>query len=517
MTPSRSTPAALRLPLAAVCIVLIASLAGPARAATFYVSADGADADDRGGRSPDAAWRSLAYACDRIPEGEHTLQLGPGLFPATRPSRPKSGLTIVGAGTEGDGATRIVASTDWPVPQAGAAAEAPPDRQPEDEYLVFLQGVSNVTIRNLVLASEPEHRITGGLLGRNVKGVTVAEAYVHDFAWTGLRFEHSSGVVVRHCTIRNASTERRRWHGGLISSRWLHNSAFHHNRVISDVGGGYGYKGGGHRNVRFHHNVIDVAGEFAIESAHENEYDVEIDHNYLTRCISVPKGGQGADPTKEGHEYSFWIHHNLLTDSYTVEGPRNHLRLSHNYIRIEKTGGRVYTHHGGTNHGPVWIHHNVVENLDRAFIWMNNGLAENIYVYHNTVFCADAGDRTGSILDAWTAERLDNWVVKNNIFVAPADRPRKLMPEERGVPGKIIAADNLCVNVTAVPEGNHVGVDPGLRGEGAKPWPYFAPAGPASFVVDRGVDVGLPFEGKAPDLGAYEFGREAPFPDVPSP
>jgi hypothetical protein len=29
-----------------------------------------------------------------------------------------------------------------------------------------------------------------------------------------------------------------------------------------------------------------------------------------------------------------------------------------------------------------------------------------------------------------------------------------------------------------------------------------------SFVVDRGTDLGFPFEGQAPDLGAFEFGAE---------
>jgi hypothetical protein len=74
----------------------------------------------------------------------------------------------------------------------------------------------------------------------------------------------------------------------------------------------------------------------------------------------------------------------------------------------------------------------------------------------------------------------------------------------------------LCINLTGVPEGNHRRVDPGLRRKSKKPWPFYAPAAATSFVVDRGVEVGLPFEGKAPDIGAYEYGSEAPFPDVPS-
>jgi hypothetical protein len=284
---------------------------------------------------------------------------------------------------------------------------------------------------------------------------------------------------------------------------------------MSTIGGGYGYKGGGHVGVRIHHNYVDVSGGFAIESAHENEFGVEIDHNYLTRCISIPKSGQGADPDSRGYEYSFWIHDNYLTDSYTVEGPRNHLRLSHNYIHVERPNGRIYTHHGGINHGPVWIHHNVIENVDRALVWMNNGLAENIYIYNNTIFCADAGRRTGALLGAYSGDRLGNWVFKNNVVIAAWSQSRKLFPDQRGVPEKINATHNLCINVTGVPEGNYADVDPGLRREGDKPWHFYLPAGEGSPVVDRGEDVGFPSKGKAPDIGAFELGEERPLMEIP--
>ena len=59
-----------------------------------------------------------------------------------------------------------------------------------------------------------------------------------------------------------------------------------------------------------------------------------------------------------------------------------------------------------------------------------------------------------------------------------------------------------------VPSGNFIDNDPGLTLSGKKPYPYYAPRLETSFVVDKGVDVGLPFKGAAPDIGAYEFGDE---------
>ena len=234
-----------------------------------------------------------------------------------------------------------------------------------------------------------------------------------------------------------------------------------------------------------------------------------------TKRISIPKSGQGENPNNKGFEYSFWIHHNFLTDSYAIEGPRNHLRLSHNYIRIEDTGGNVYTQHGGKNNGPVWIHHNVIENVDRGLVWVNRGDAKNIYVYNNTVTFADAGDRAGAILSAPNRDsrdnnNIENWVARNNVFIAPVSQPRKLF-RENGADPDIAATDNLMVNVANVPAGNSVDIAPRFLKEGDRPWPFYTPADVDSPLVDRGTDVGLPFLGAAPDIGAYELGQSTPF------
>ncbi len=497
---------------------LLGLLGGHAFAAepvTYFVSVTGADDADRDGKTAMTAWRSLAFACERVPAGDGLIQLGAGTFVADRTARPKSGVTIAGqSATDGQKssdkesakslATRIVAAKDWKL------AEKITDMGPDHEYLIDLKRVKGVTIRDLVLSSDPEHRITGAIHVRDGEQVVLQDLVLRDFRWNGLALEHSHHLTVQRCLIENASIDKLHHHGGLIRTRWIKDSELHHNQLIATQGHGYGYKGGGHEGVRLHHNTIRVVSEFAIESAHENEYGLEIAHNVLNRCVSVPKSGQGDDPNKRGFEYSVWIHDNLMTDSYAVEGPRNHLRLSHNHIRCEKTGGRIYTHHGGNNRGPVWIHHNVIENVDRAFVWMNEGLAENISIFNNTVTFADAGDRAGTVLGAYSGERLNGWVVKNNVFMAPASQPRRLMPTERGVSQKITASRNLSIHITGTPDGNHLDTPPGFRLEGDKPWPFYAPATANSFVVGRGADVGLLFKGQAPTLGAFEFGDQPP-------
>ena len=81
-------------------IFLLASIAAfslsGAFAKTFHVSPDGADEQSRDGSSPEHAWASLAYACERVPEGAHTIQLAAGTFVATRTASPKMASPSLG-------------------------------------------------------------------------------------------------------------------------------------------------------------------------------------------------------------------------------------------------------------------------------------------------------------------------------------------------------------------------------------------------------------------------------------
>lgn len=484
-------------PLAVLC--LLAGLPAAATAETFHVATTGEDADARDGKSPEAAWKSLAYACDKVPAGEHTIKVGPGTFTATRTARPKAGVSIVGSGRGGDGATRIVADAGWKL----VSAEVLP--KPADEFLIAVAKAKGVAVRDLELASPPDHRVSGAVYATGAEGLVLDNLALREFRWAALYLEHSSKLDVGYCDIENGATDKDKFHTGAVRSRWLKDSEIHHCRVVTAVGKEYGYKAGGHENVQFHHNYVEVQGEFAVESAHENEYGLDIHHNYLNRCISVPKSGQGDDPTKRKFEYSVRIHHNLLTDSYTVEGPRNHLRLDHNYIRIEKTGGRVYTHHGGVNHGPVLIDHNVVENLDRAFVWKNRDVAEKITVENNTVFCADAGTRAAPVIDGFTDAKqpIADWVVRNNVFVAPKEQPRRLYLDRNEAIKRLTFTNNACVNLTLVPDGNFPDADPGLALKGAKPFPWFAPAGADSLAATKG-------------LGAFADGKDWFPTDIPT-
>lgn len=470
----------------------------------YHVEVDGRDAPDRDGRTRETAFASLAYACEQLPAGKNTIRVGKGAFVCTRPAIVPSNTDIFGNGFHGNGDnfTRLTASPDWEL------RPNPTDGPLEDEsLLVIKKKSSNVTLYGLQFESPEDHRITGGVTMDQGKQIKVDTCRFKEFRWFGLRAVLSENIEVARCSFQRCSTVRDRHRSGQISTKWIKDCSFHHCRIEpAKDGGGYGYKGGGHRGVRIHDNTF-MPAYFAIESPHENERGLEIDHNIIQGAISVPKPGPGADPTEEGYKYAVEIHHNVMTDSYAIEGPRNHLRVHHNHIHINKPGGRVYSQFGGTTHGPIRFDHNVIENVDRSIVWIRNGLCENLTFEANTVSAADAPERNGFLFSVWTADHIASWVVQDNVFVAAWNQPRAFSRTDRDVPSKMTVKNNLFINVTDVPDGNTTGVWPSFRrGDAEKPWDYFAPNSESGPTVDAGIRDEETFLGNAPDIGAVEYG-----------
>ena len=489
-------------------LALLSSLTATAQN-TYHVTVDGVDDPNRDGLTEATAWASLSYACDRVPgnfDVNDTIQLGPGNFTATETATPEPGTVIQGAGKD---ETTLWSSRDW------VMVNRPLEPTYQDYLISFekfplgYQGrrTEQFTIRNMRMRSSRENITHGAILLRGVNDVLIENLHVEDFNWSAVHMIAVGRAEIRNCYFKNTNRAEDTRFMGQVYGRVLRDSKIHHNTFRNTVPGerqwGVGYKGRNHVNVDINDNDFRTGDGFDIEIPFEQEWGVRIYNNEFNKTVSVPKGGANGDPASRGFTYSIWIHHNHFTNGYDIEGPRGYMEVSYNFFDVQGDNGRCISTFGGNlETEPQYIHHNVARNVDRSFMWAN-AVQNNVEFTHNTIFYRNAGDRSDRMIGI--RESSTGWVVKNNIFVADKDDPR-LIGGAVGQ-GSTEFEGNLVVNAADVelPEGNFYDEQAGLQWSGPRPAPYFAPRNGHSFVVDRGVDVGLPFEGNAPDIGAYEF------------
>ena len=478
---------------------------------TYYVTTTGQDDAGRDGLSTATAWKSLAYACEQVPEGAATIQLGAGTFVATRTAVLKNGFTVVGKGRDQTALTNATTFT------ASPDAHCQWDKQAANYLVSVPSKKKDIVIKDLLLTSLDESPLYGAIHVWDSDRIEVRDVTIRNFSWAGLYLNRSGKINVQGCVFEDASYERHcnEWGGGM-RTRYVEDIEVQQCEFKTTKGGGYGYKASGHENAKIHDNVfhnkvtLDSASgrPFDLESAHEFEWGLEIYNNVFNGMVSVPRAGGQKHPSDRGdYTYTVRIHDNVFYGSGGVEGPRSYLEIDHNYF-VHKWGnsGRVFEIHGGENAGPTTIHHNVAE-CSMGFVFKKGELNENISILNNTVYLvnSDRNNFPTSFLEVSGAVK--NWKIKNNVvFAQDAQAPNKTSGFSRGsLPETgMDISDNVAWKVNKVPSGSDE-TDPQLALNGSKPEAYYAARGADSHVVDRGSDVGFSFVGTAPDLGAYEW------------
>lgn len=473
------------------------------QATNYYVSTTGIDTSSRDGKSSGAAWKTLAYACERVPEGSHTIILSPGTYQETSVSYPKSGVRILGYAHAGSNKTTIKAPANWSY--RGNSCEFPDTNVNyiPDGYLIKVLQESNVTISQVEFEGGI-NKAHGAIFANRSDNVTIDKVAVRNFSFSGAILNLCTNSSVKNSSFYNSASTKicdASKLGGL-TTRYLSHSEISGNYFKTDKSKGYGYRGRGHENVKIYDNTFDIhGGYFDIEIAHFHEFGAEIYNNSFRGPVSVPKEGGQQNPQNRGYEYSIHIHDNTSTSAYAIEGSRSYLEIDHNiFLSTTSTGGRIYSDFGVRCDGPVNIHHNIVESADRGFIFKQDGYLNHLNVYNNTVYLDDSYNNY--FIDTYRTTTSSNWEVKNNIVVAPASKPGYF---KTGTTVKnFVAEKNVYQNINDVPSGNYER-DPGLNLSGDQATSYYYPSAPYSFVVDNGIDVGLSFKGSAPDIGALEF------------
>ena len=118
---------------------------------------------------------------------------------------------------------------------------------------------------------------------------------------------------------------------------------------------------------------------------------------------------------------------------------------------------------------------------------------------------AFAGSLTSNVdLGGLIDDQYNSWDSKVGVTVANADLQSVAFAPPASCPAAYSAGGKVCVPATDTT--SFAGMASARQADGSLPVLPFLRLSPGSNLIDKGQDVGLPFVGTAPDLGAFEFG-----------
>lgn len=335
-------------------------------------------------------------------------------------------------------------------------------------------------------------------------------------------FEFNNNTVT-NCAYRESLSSGGFWFAVQLSQ--LKDSSIHHNTV--DCTASYGECIGGCNailhNVDIYNNNVSM-GKYTDRSSYSIEVwllrnGCEIHNNTSNTCFSIVYG-------KETLIYDNSI---VVTPADSCRGigieciGQTYCKTYDNYVQGTDSYGidlGLSFRHGGYRVINTEIYNNVVYNTDSGGICvMSQGSSsvvetttvDGCKMYNNTV---DGGTRAyGQIRleqnnDVGTGV-LSNVEVKNNILTNGTGHAGKTVGSVGSTIDYNLFYGNTPNDWLSDTDTNTVIDNPDFVATGNKPTPYYTLQG-VSPAIDAGIDVGLPYEGTDPDIGAYEYPGDSP-------
>lgn len=415
----------------------------PAAMAAFFLTAGVAFAQDV------ANARDLVAAVRNASEGA-TIRLAPGLYELEAPLELPPRVTLTGAGVE---RTILAPAPSW-VPSTATLPDPEMTTKGMDTqaYLIRLKdGAAGVEVSHMTLRGP---RVHGAVFGWNNPGARLHHLKIQDTLWSGIRTFLLKNAKIHDCEFIDAGGRWERGQpgtrggitGGGIFCVWTSDTEIFNNRFVrtqtDPADSFFGIKGRLGQRLRLHHNTLLV--NFSIEFPFENDTDVEIDHNVCAGTISIPKHAGGPVPPSGR---TFYIHHNWMRDSYSIEFVRNGVEISHNFFDFDpqKDHGNLISAFGkAPAPGPARFHNNLVRNPGRGVVWMNevynNFEARNNHIKTRTT----ATPRTEGLFGFNPKTDFSTIVLRDNVIECEG-QPRPLLRCKESY-GAVIR-NNVLVNV----------------------------------------------------------------------
>ena len=502
-----------------VRISLFLGLLPLASAATYHVETAGDDANSGLEGSP---WRTLAKASKTVAADlGHIIRVGEGHFTESEIITLKSGVSLIGAGSE---KTRI--TINHPFSVTDAVPNANPHVHTFPEHFVLQLGVANQKVKGFALDGQ-EKKCHGGIFAALARNVIFEDLHITNFRYCGLWVIEAHDTTLRHSRFKDNTYGNPKGAGegggdsGAVQYHRGKNLVIHHNHIeetgnLAPGFGGYALKAQDRKysvsaanvleGLRIHDNTLTVptlgAWENGKAPAISAEFlgmalkDCEIFNNTINNHISLAGTASLGRGIRIHHN-----HFNLGLDRYAygIEAMMDNVEIDHNRFSGGLYPIAVWQKHP-KNHN---IHHNIFEGACTGkFAGLEliqyKAPVTGLRFINNTVIDSGAIGRLFALHEASTYE------ARNNLFVRTSET-KDIWGTE--LPGKV--SHNFFFNIA--PRGERAMTsDPGINlAEGDPlPPPYYT-LDPDSPLIDKG-NILPPwtngFSGNAPDIGAVEHG-----------
>ncbi len=490
-------------------------------AGNFYVTVSGSD--ESGNGSDVKPWRTLQFACAQVdPDKNHTITLSEGTY-IEGPINVPSGVSILGSGKD---KTIIKAAPHFYYNPARPGYGI-------DKFLISLTSLSmrggNQTIKNLRIDGDSK-KLHGGIFVKNRNKITIESVKVQHVNFSGIWLWGVTDCTIKDIELKDCAWGSTDWCSAALQI--ANSSNIDISNFNIDEGIGYGIKNLGHdeklpvTNIKIHDGRVSVvptglwnngsAPNITIELWGNSYPGTEIYNCYVDNHISlVGKSSiQSTTPLKIYNNVFDILESRAMGKGYCLELSISDVEIYNNWFN----GGTTSIVNWSSRSPQNWnIHHNVFYSVSNkypsAFINIYKGGLSHASIYNNTFEMT--GKSTINLIELNNAAQGDDIKIKNNLIINSnttyAHYPNRFISLEKGAAiSRLIVTNNLFFRLPLgnVPGAylNNLTLEPGITKEGARPKPYYVPKA-GSPLINKGTEVGLPFAGAAPDIGAFEFIR----------
>ncbi|WKN44945.1 RICIN domain-containing protein [Tunicatimonas pelagia] len=481
-------------------------------ATDYWVKTNGND--NTGNGTEAKPWRTVKYATTRVTNPNDRIRVGAGTFKESTMTLA-SGVDLIGNGKSSSSRT-VLSFTS--------------------ETLIYGRDLDGNRIAHLEINGN-QRTGSNGLFVRDVQDFTVEHVAFNWISNTSLLLRGElTNVTVDRCDFYNFVKAGIDYGTAFVANRskgiYITNSSFvqdvHPNpsNPSERVGVGIQFYGGRHWLDEIAAHLVEdlivdnctfeiFPGQFPFSLEY---FNITLKNSEIRNCTFIHSQISLSSPhaprfAPEPITNAIRVHHNRweMNDNASfvwscMETRQFYLEFDHNYIN-GSSFSMVFNNAGSSqNESHQSYHHNVFNMYyPRTFCRMN-GPATDWKFFNNTIYSTYSGNINNQpFLFEGDPGEWTNFQIKNNILeYALPGKVRLFKTNNVNAPGLEVTNNtyqNVDMNHSRV-TGNY-NERAGLLLSGSKPYPFFE-IDDASFAHDRGVDVGLPFSGNAPDIGAYE-------------